>query len=50
MFIVPFTVGDVEEKWPDVARPTINSLLRAMKDEGLIERVGAGRNTKWRVK
>jgi len=49
-FIVPFQVREIEERCPDIKRPTINAVLKAMSDEGIIERVGFGPGTRWKVK
>lgn len=47
-FIAPFSVRDLEERCPDIARPTINAVLKQLTDEGLIERNGSGRSTKYK--
>lgn len=46
--ILPFHVSEIVEKCPDIARPTINGVLRTMKEEGLIEKIGSGPTAKWR--
>ncbi|MCD9020237.1 Fic family protein [Cohnella silvisoli] len=43
-----FTAADIEERCPDIARPTINAALKKMSEEGIIQRDGMGRSAKWR--
>jgi len=45
-----FTAGHIEERCPDIARPTINAALKKLSEEGIIQREGMGRSAKWRVK
>ncbi|AJS60868.1 Fic family protein [Paenibacillus sp. IHBB 10380] len=45
-----FTAADIEERCPDIARPTINAALKKMSEEGIVLRDGMGRSAKWRVK
>jgi Fic family protein len=44
-----FTAADIQNRCPDISRPTINATLHAMGEEGLIQRVGMGRSAKWRI-
>jgi Fic family protein len=48
-FLTSFTVREIEERCPDIKRPTINAALKAMREEGLIELQGLGRSAKWKV-
>lgn len=47
-FVGAFSVRDLEERCPDIARPTINAALKQLHQEGVIERKGAGRATQWK--
>lgn len=43
-----FTVADIREAAPGVSDSTIEKVLRELKAEGAIKRVGAGRGSRWR--
>ncbi|WP_047150723.1 Fic family protein [Aneurinibacillus tyrosinisolvens] len=48
-FLTPFSVREIENRCPDIKRPTINATLKAMREEGLIELQGFGRSAKWKI-
>lgn len=43
-----FTKEDIRKKCPDIGESTLNRVFNNLKEEGLIESVGKGRNAKWR--
>jgi Fic family protein len=43
-----FSVTDVRAAVPDVSRDYLGVVLRGLRDEGSIERTGAGRGSRWR--
>jgi hypothetical protein len=43
-----FTVADVRRAAPAASRSYISKTLAAMRNEGLIEPVGAGKSARWR--
>jgi len=48
-FLGPFSASDIQERCPDISRPTINAVLKKLSEEGIVERVGMGRSAKWRA-
>lgn len=42
-----FTVADIREAAPDVSDSTIEKVLRDLKAEAVVKRVGAGRGSRW---
>jgi len=44
----PFTIQDLRARFPDLPDTRIRSMLHTLRKQGRIERVGGGRNTKWR--
>jgi Fic family protein len=47
-FVVDFTISDLLEKCPGIARPTITRTLNELSRQGIIECVERGRNARWR--
>lgn len=48
LLTLQFTLAEIEDKCPGVSRATIRKTLHELRDEGLIQNVGQGRNAKWR--
>ena len=42
-----FAISDLERDCPGVSKETIRSVLRAMREEGLVELRGRGRGARW---
>lgn len=49
-FIADFTISDLLDKCPGIARPTITRTLNELSKQGVIECVERGRNARWRKK
>ena len=45
--VSPFAISDIEADCPGVSRDMVRHVLRRLRDEGRIERRGAGRGAKW---
>jgi len=45
---LPFAAAEIERDCPGISRDTIRKVLRALRDEGVIESDGKGRGAKWR--
>ena len=45
---LPFAISEIEAACPGVGRDTLRTVLRTLKDEGLIVRLGMGRGARWR--
>lgn len=43
-----FTKEDIRNSCPDVSYSTINRVFEKLKEEGMIESLGKGRNAKWK--
>ena len=46
--VAPFSISELVRDCPGVSKEMIRTVLRAMRDEGLIEVSGRGRGAKWR--
>jgi Fic family protein len=45
--VIPFTMSDIKSEVPDISRDMIRTVLRAMRDDGLIRVEGRGRGARW---
>lgn len=45
--VAPFAISDLEDELPAISRDMIRNVLRQLRDEGVIEKRGEGRGTKW---
>ena len=45
--VIPFTITDIKNEVPDISRDMIRTVLRAMRDDGLIRVEGRGRAARW---
>jgi len=43
-----FSIQDIEQACPNVSRPTIHRVLGALKNEGLVDCIAAGRHARWK--
>jgi hypothetical protein len=43
----PFRIAEICQDCPGVSRPMIQVVLEAMRDEGKLEVIGAGRGAMW---
>lgn len=48
--IVPFSISDIEHECAGISRDMIRSVLRQLRDEGVILSIGIGRSAKWTLK
>jgi Fic family protein len=45
--VSPFTITDMKRELPDISRDMIRTVLRQLKDEGLLRVKGRGRGARW---
>ncbi len=45
---LPFSIADLERDCPGISRDTIRSVLRKLRDEGLLRTEGQGRGARWK--